>query len=36
MPGLWDNKDGQGSAASAYFQHALIQQALRTELIRSR
>jgi len=36
MPGLWDNKDGQGSAVSANFQHALMQPALRTELIRSR
>lgn len=33
MLGLWGNK-GQGSAVSAEFQHALMQQVLRTELIR--
>ena len=34
MPGLWGNKGGQGSAVSADFRHALMQQVLRTELIR--
>jgi adenylate cyclase len=34
MLGLWDNKGGQGPAVSADFQHALMQQVLRTELIR--
>src|SRR5882724_2822525 len=33
MLGLWGNK-GQGSAVSAEFQHALMQQVMRTELIR--
>ncbi|QDW39515.1 adenylate/guanylate cyclase domain-containing protein [Bradyrhizobium sp. KBS0727] len=33
MLGLWGNK-AQGSAVSAEFQHALMQQVLRTELIR--
>ncbi|SIO43838.1 adenylate cyclase [Bradyrhizobium erythrophlei] len=34
MLGLWDNKGGQDSAVSADFAHALMQQVLRTELIR--
>jgi adenylate cyclase len=34
MLGLWGNKDGQGTAVSADFRHALMQQVLRTELIR--
>jgi adenylate cyclase len=34
MLGLWDNKGGQSSAVSADFTHALMQQVLRTELIR--
>jgi adenylate cyclase len=33
MQGLWGNK-GQGSVVSAEFQHSLMQQVLRTELIR--
>jgi adenylate cyclase len=33
MLGLWGNK-GQGSAVTAEFQHALMQQVMRTELIR--
>ena len=33
MLGLWGNK-GQGSAVSAEFQHSLMQQVMRTELIR--
>jgi adenylate cyclase len=33
MLGLWGNKE-QGSAVSAEFQHALMQQVMRTELIR--
>jgi adenylate cyclase len=33
MLGLWENK-GQGSAVSAEFQHSLMQQVMRTELIR--
>jgi adenylate cyclase len=33
MLGLWGNK-GQGSAVSGEFQHALMQQVMRTELIR--
>ena len=34
MLGLWGNKDAQGSAVSADFKHALMQQVMRTELIR--
>jgi adenylate cyclase len=34
MLGLWDNKGGQEAAVSADFTHALMQQVLRTELIR--
>jgi adenylate cyclase len=34
MLGLWGNKDGQGAAVSPDFTHALMQQVLRTELIR--
>ena len=34
MLGLWDNKNGQQAAVSADFTHALMQQVMRTELIR--
>jgi adenylate cyclase len=34
MLGLWRNKDSQSAAVSADFTHALMQQVLRTELIR--
>src|SRR5260370_35121533 len=34
MLGLWDNKGGQEAAVSPDFTHALMQQVLRTELIR--
>ncbi|MEH2561011.1 adenylate/guanylate cyclase domain-containing protein [Bradyrhizobium sp. AZCC 2289] len=34
MLGLWGNKEGQSGAVSADFTHALMQQVLRTELIR--
>src|SRR6266702_385021 len=34
MRALWGNKDGQAAAVSADFTHALMQQVLRTELIR--
>src|SRR5712664_2879192 len=34
MAGFWGKKDGQGSAVSADFQHALMQEVMRTELIR--
>ena len=34
MAGFWGKKDGQGSAVSADFQHALMQEVLRTELLR--
>jgi len=36
MLGFWGIKGGQGSAVSADFQHALMQQVMRTELIRIR
>src|SRR3954463_3877569 len=34
MPGFWGNNSEQGSAVTADFKHALMQQGLRTELIR--
>jgi len=35
MPGLWENKN-ESTAISAEFQHALMRQVMRTELIRVR